>query len=167
VANLLIGVDGSALARRAAERAIDILGKVHHVTIVHVVRPAMPIAMGPSTAIAGGIAADHDALAESNEALIRDAEADVVATARWLGIDAGTRVVTGDPGVELCRIADDDGVDVIIVGSHGSGFLKRVLLGSVSHHVLHHAPCPVLVIRDTDDGIDREESSDGTEAATS
>ena len=40
--------------------------------------------------------------------------------------------------------------DVIVVGSHGRGFVKRVVLGSVSHHVLQHAPCPVLVVRASD-----------------
>ena len=37
--------------------------------------------------------------------------------------------------------------DVIVVGTHGHGWLKRVLIGSVSTHVLHHVACPVLVIR--------------------
>ena len=38
----------------------------------------------------------------------------------------------------------------MVIGTHGHGWIKRVLMGSVSTHVLHHAPCPVLVIR-TDD----------------
>ena len=36
---------------------------------------------------------------------------------------------------------------MIVVGSHGKGFLSRVLLGSVSEHVTRHAPCLVLVVR--------------------
>jgi nucleotide-binding universal stress UspA family protein len=166
VARVLIGVDGSELGRRAAQRAIALLGSADAVTIVHVVRPTTPITMMPSTAIAGAIPVDDAAIAESNESLVRNAEADVAATARELGVDAATRVVTGDPGLELCRMADDDDIDVIVVGSHGSGFLKRVLLGSVSHHVLHHAHCPVLVVRDASDGNeDAEQSPDDADRA--
>jgi nucleotide-binding universal stress UspA family protein len=62
-------------------------------------------------------------------------------------------VVHGDPAIEICRVAEEGQFDLVVIGSHGSGFLKRVLLGSVSHHVLHHAPCPVLVVRgERDDG---------------
>ena len=35
----------------------------------------------------------------------------------------------------------------IVIGSHGHGWLQRMLIGSVSKHVLNHAPCPVLVVR--------------------
>jgi len=155
----LIGVDGSERARRDAQRAMALLDSRDAVTIVHVVRPTTPITMMPSAPIAGAITVDDAAIAESNESLVRDAEADVAATRRALGVDAATRVVTGDPGLELCRIADDEDIDVIVVGSHGSGLLKRVLLGSVSHHVLHHAHCPVLVVRDADD--DNEDTEPG------
>ena len=44
-------------------------------------------------------------------------------------------------------VAGRVGADVVVLGSHGHGWLQRVLLGSVSHHVLQHAPCPVLVMR--------------------
>ena len=56
----------------------------------------------------------------------------------------------GDAAAEICRVAEGEHFDVIVVGSHGSGFVKRVFLGSVSQHLLHHAPVPVLVVRATD-----------------
>ena len=68
-------------------------------------------------------------------------------------------MLVGEPGPELCRLAADEGADLLVVVSHGRGVLKRVLLGSVSDYVLHHSPCPVLVVRrprDTD-----ESSSEG------
>jgi nucleotide-binding universal stress UspA family protein len=112
------------------------------------VRPVTPTALAAGGAIAGASAVDDRALAVSQESLLCDAEADVAAMARELGCDAVTGVVTGDPGVEPCRIAEAERLDLCVGGWHGWGFLQRVLLGSVSHHVLHHAPCPVLVVGD-------------------
>jgi nucleotide-binding universal stress UspA family protein len=151
MARVLVGVDGSELARRAALRAVDLLGPAPELTVVQVVRPVTPAMPMAEAAIMSGSAVHEEALTEANEALIHDAEAVVAAIAEEVGGGAVGRVVTGDAGVELCRIADEEHFDVIVVGSHGSGFLRRVLLGSVSHHVLHHATCPVLVVRDADD----------------
>lgn len=50
----------------------------------------------------------------------------------------------GDPAVELSR-ACEEGVDLLVVGSRGYGPMARVLLGSVSRHLVQKAPCPILV----------------------
>jgi nucleotide-binding universal stress UspA family protein len=55
-------------------------------------------------------------------------------------------VEVGDAAPAICRVAERLGVDVIVVGSHGRTGLARIFLGSVSEHVVRHAPCPVLVI---------------------
>ena len=54
------------------------------------------------------------------------------------------RAVTGLPAEELLAAAAD--ADMIVVGSRGAGGFKRLLLGSVSTQVTHHARCPVVVI---------------------
>jgi nucleotide-binding universal stress UspA family protein len=47
---------------------------------------------------------------------------------------------------EIVRLARERQVDVIVVGMHGHGFLAHALAGSTAERVLHHAPCPVLVV---------------------
>jgi nucleotide-binding universal stress UspA family protein len=71
-----------------------------------------------------------------------------------LEVAADPLVETGEPGPTICEVAARVGADVVVLGSHGHGWLQRVLLGSVSHHVLQYAPCPVLVMRleDTAEG---------------
>ena len=56
-------------------------------------------------------------------------------------------VWTGDPGESIVAAAGAENVDLVVVGTHGRGTIGRLLLGSVSEHVVRNAPCPVLVIR--------------------
>jgi nucleotide-binding universal stress UspA family protein len=51
------------------------------------------------------------------------------------------------PGRALVEIAEDEDVDLVILGSHGRSGLSRAFLGSVAERVVRHAPCPVLVVR--------------------
>jgi len=53
----------------------------------------------------------------------------------------------GAPSRMIIESATNWGADLIVVGSHGRGFWGRVMLGSVSDAILHHAPCSVLVVR--------------------
>ena len=55
------------------------------------------------------------------------------------------RVVEGNPAQVL--IDASDGADLLVVGSRGHGGFTEALLGSVSQHCVHHAHCPVVVIR--------------------
>jgi nucleotide-binding universal stress UspA family protein len=58
------------------------------------------------------------------------------------------RVVKGNPPQVLLEAAD--GASLLVVGSRGHGGFTEALLGSVSQHCVHHAPCPVVVIRGPD-----------------
>ncbi|HEX7878726.1 MAG TPA: universal stress protein [Candidatus Eisenbacteria bacterium] len=59
------------------------------------------------------------------------------------------RVVrTGDPRIVILEVAQSEDVDMIVIGSHGRTGLARLFLGSVAAHVVTHAPCNVLVVRE-------------------
>ena len=49
------------------------------------------------------------------------------------------------PGHALCQVAEQESVNMIVIGSRGEGKLRRTLMGSVSDYIVHHAHCPVLV----------------------
>lgn len=59
-------------------------------------------------------------------------------------------VVIGNPGMKITEFASENGVELIVLPSHGHHGLKRILLGSVAERVLRHAECPVLVLRRMD-----------------
>lgn len=54
---------------------------------------------------------------------------------------------TGHPVQTICKTAEEEGADLIVMGSHGRGLMSEALLGSVTHGVLHHSSLPVLVVR--------------------
>ena len=56
-------------------------------------------------------------------------------------------VGTGQPADEIVEYADNNAVDLIVIGTHGRGGVERMWLGSVTEKVLRRAHCPVLVLR--------------------
>lgn len=57
------------------------------------------------------------------------------------------RWVHGVPFPEIVRVAEELKADLIVIGTHGRGFLAHVLLGSVAEKVVRKSPCPVLTVR--------------------
>ena len=57
-----------------------------------------------------------------------------------------TEVVEGDPAAEILRKADELGVDLVVMGTHGKGLLEHAFLGSVAEKILHRIKIPVLTI---------------------
>ena len=56
-------------------------------------------------------------------------------------------VLKGTPYEELARFAEENKVDLIVIGTHGRKGLDRMLFGSTAEQVVRHAPCPVLTVR--------------------
>ncbi|MGI9321647.1 MAG: universal stress protein [Thiogranum sp.] len=79
---------------------------------------------------------------EAQELLVRE-----TARLRNAGWSESSELRIGHPAEEIVRVAEQLDSDCIIVGSHGMRGIKRFLLGSVSDHVLHYAPCSVLIVK--------------------
>jgi nucleotide-binding universal stress UspA family protein len=63
------------------------------------------------------------------------------------GVDAEGRVVTGYAAEEILTAAENEQVDLIIMGTHGRRGIDRILFGSVAEKVVKSAKCPVMTIR--------------------
>ncbi len=147
MATVLLTTDGSDLATAAMVRGVDLLGRDHRFLVLSVVPPAFAAsaAVGPMDSLPVAIDPDlEDRMESTGQAeshKVIDGLLDVVE------VSAEAVVEVGDPSAVICAVAAREGADVVVMGSHGHGWLQRVLIGSVSHHVLQHAPCPVLVMR--------------------
>jgi len=64
---------------------------------------------------------------------------------RYPGVDVVQKSINGEPAKVL--VDESAGAELLVVGSHGRGGFGGLLLGSVSHAALHHAHCPVAVLR--------------------
>ncbi len=57
------------------------------------------------------------------------------------------RLITGDPAHAIVRLAKDEEVDMIVMGTHGRSGLSRMLMGSVAEAIVRRAECPVLTYK--------------------
>jgi nucleotide-binding universal stress UspA family protein len=135
---LLLATDLSEASSSATEEAFE-LGALLHASllIVSVIDPG-------SLQLPGGrFRARIDQVRAARE---QQAQA-LVERGRDAGLEVSFLVWTGDPGSMIVEAAEAEGADMVLVGSHGRGAVGRFFLGSVSEHVVRHAPCPVLVVR--------------------
>ena len=147
---VLIGTDGSDAAVEAARRALPLLAPPTEVVVVCVVEAPAIAAEGFESGFAGGVAAPQEidaAWAGANE-VAHEALDRTIAALGDVGAPVTPVAESGDIGPALCAVAQERGVDVMVVGSRGHGAIRRVLLGSVSTHVVNNAPCPVVVLRE-------------------
>jgi nucleotide-binding universal stress UspA family protein len=138
---VVCAVDFSETSQDAVAVARDIAeGAGAHLHLLHVVLDPLQLPWSVETA-----AIDF---AEWLRNWIRIAEEELSKLAASLppSPPATQAVVVGRPPAEIVRYAEGHGADVIVMGTHGYGAVKRFLLGSVADQVLRQATCPVLVV---------------------
>lgn len=135
--NMLIPVDGSESAERAAGKAIELaqLTKAK-LTFLYVANlNPLAINVGLSDSIIQSIN-------KAGDDILAHAAASVPA-----GLEVKCVKQTGSPGVVILEQAKVEGADMIVMGSRGLGVVKGVFLGSVSQYVVEQSVCPVMVVK--------------------
>lgn len=142
---ILWPTDLSPLSSKAAEYVRgfrDTFGAEIH--ILHVCAPLPNMGIMPDGIIMSepSQAAFDDYLEARQEQLRQFAE-------EHLGDAPGTvcSVLRGHPCSEICGYAKGEGIDLIIIATHGSTGLKHFLIGSTAERVVQHASCPVLTVK--------------------
>jgi len=137
---VLVAVDGSADAEQALMQAIDLAEceRARLTLFTAVVSPPAVAYAGVSGDVVTKLA--EDALAEAEE-IVRAAVERVPDD-----VSVSTIVSTAPVRLALLDQIGDGNHDLVVMGSRGRGAVRSVLLGSVSHYVLHHSPIPVLIV---------------------
>ncbi|MGD9589748.1 MAG: universal stress protein [Pyrinomonadaceae bacterium] len=145
---VLFATDGGKQCEAAAEALIRLTFQAgDELKIISVVDMALPMAID----IYGGFLPDTTELektARENASKVVEESAEKVR--KSLGENSptiSTDILFGSPDSRIVETAEEWKADLIVVGSHGYNRWERLLLGSVSDSVVHHAPCSVLVVR--------------------
>jgi nucleotide-binding universal stress UspA family protein len=141
---ILFATDGSPSAEEAQREAFDLARRLDAplvvVSVAHAALPAVGYAgYGYSNIVAELTQAEHKR--------VKELLATVATAASAAGLSCTTVLADGFAAEEICEVAREHDVQVIVVGSHGWGAARRFFSGSVSTGLVHSAPCPVLVVR--------------------
>jgi nucleotide-binding universal stress UspA family protein len=138
--NIVIATDGSENSRKAISYGIEI-AKISGATVyaVHVVDTLSVV----SDIWTAGKDLIHDMM-------IRDGKK-ILSETRKIIEDSGVEVkdvlLNGHPGEEIIRFAEDNNIDLIVMGTLGATGLEKFLMGSVAEKVVRHSKVPVMVVR--------------------
>jgi nucleotide-binding universal stress UspA family protein len=141
IESVVVGTDGSETASEAVREACDLAKSVG--ARVHVVSAYEPV----SGARVGGGQPERPVGPDFEVDAVLERAAGIVQTR---GVEFECHARKGnDPADVILQVAEEQGADVIVVGSKGMQGAKRFLLGSVPDKISHHAPCSVLIVRTT------------------
>lgn len=144
---ILFATDGAKQSKAAIDMIRSFrLGEGDEIKVISVVDMAVPLAID----IYGGYLPDTTELektAKENAAKILEESSAEIGEHFGEHVNITTDVLFGSPDSRIVETAEEMNADMIVVGSHGYSRWERLLLGSTSDSVVHHAPCSVLVVR--------------------
>lgn len=144
---ILLAVDGT----KQSEAATTMVGNFQmadgEVKIVSIIDMALPLAVEVHAGLPLTSAEIEETARQNAFKILETARQKVRDLISNENICVSTEVLFGSPDSRIVETAEAMNADLIIVGSHGYNRWERLLLGSVSDSVVHHAPCSVLVVR--------------------
>jgi nucleotide-binding universal stress UspA family protein len=137
---ILVGVDGSEPAQRAARRAFDFARRLgESVTLIHVLPPP-PVFSEPAVVL--DVAELERRVYEVGKTLLEK----LAAEGRAAGVQVDTQLLSGPAAEAIAEAAQAEEVDFVAVGSRGRTLVGSMLLGGISHRLVHICKKPVLIV---------------------
>ncbi len=132
----VVPIDFSELSIAALDQALEIMHPDGQLHVIHVLAALNVMEPGLIYGTESDATRIENTLKHMNEQLADEKYAKV-----------SKHAIVGDPGQEITSFAKEHQADLIVIPSHGYGFLRHMLLGSVAERVVRLAHCPVLVLR--------------------
>jgi len=137
--HIMVAFDNSAHGQKALAKGLELAGTTGAVLDL------VTVVQLPDYA---GTIDEVDEMIRDGKRFYQEAHDKAAAEAQKGNIKFSSRMLNGHIGETLIKYANDNGVDLIVMGSHGRSAVGRLLLGSVSSYVVKHAKCPVLIVRE-------------------
>lgn len=145
---VLLATDGTKHSESAVEIVKTLkLNAGDELKIVSVVDMAVPLAIDIYAGYLPSTSEIESAVKENTEKILGSTVQNLADFFQKKNLAITSEVLHGSPESRIVETAEEMNADLIIVGSHGYNRWERLLLGSVSDSVVHHAPCSVLVVR--------------------
>ena len=146
ISKILVAMDGSESSLRAYEYASFLAKQCNAALLIVNIFDAFERISSKIKQELGEVAKQIEA--EGGTAITLQMLDDYKSQAKDSGIkDVKTLIRQGNAAAEILHIADEEKADTIVIGSTGINTLKEFLLGGVSHKMIHHAKCPVTIVR--------------------
>jgi nucleotide-binding universal stress UspA family protein len=146
ISKILVAMDGSESSLRAYEYASFLAKQCNAALLIVNIFDAFERISNKIKQELGEVANQIEA--EGGTAITLQMLDDYKSQAKDSGIkDVKTLIRQGNAAAEILHIADEEKADTIVIGSTGINTLKEFLLGGVTHKVIHHAKCPVTIVR--------------------
>lgn len=144
---ILLAIDGSAYSDAAVEEVLKRSWPPHsEVKVITAVEMPVPVGMGPWGVVPQYSVELEKSVRKAAQTVMDDALLKL-STIEDKTLKMSSEIVQGPPGQLIVDEAERWGADLILMGSRGLGAWNRLLLGSVSSAVVHHAKCSVEVVR--------------------
>jgi nucleotide-binding universal stress UspA family protein len=139
---ILIATDGSETANEAADFGIELVGCTGaKVYVLYVIDTSPYRSVSLDKIWSNEVLAEHEKEGQEATSYVEE-------KAKAAGVEVECKVLKGHPAEKIITFAEDNDMDLIVVGSLGKGRYERAVLGSVSDKIIRHSKVPVLVVRE-------------------
>lgn len=160
VQNILVPIDYSGDSEQALQWGASLAGKYGaKLLLLHVIPQAVEQVFPEGKGFVSPTSSFSEGMAVGSQPFVRQPIiidlvdraqtelADFAVKYLKASVPMQVKVAVGTPAEEILRVASEEKVDLIVMGTHGRTGLRHLLLGSVGEEVTRHAPCPVFTVR--------------------